>query len=50
MSHANIAASIAIVPEPQKGSYNGNFRRHPDKSRIAAAVVSRNGAAPPSSR
>ena len=42
---AIIAASIAIVPEPQNGSRNGSLPRQRASLTIAAASVSRSGAA-----
>ena len=42
---AIMAASIAIVPEPQNGSRNGSRPRQRASLTIAAASVSRSGAA-----
>jgi len=44
MSSAYIAASIGIVPLPQKGSYSGKDRFQPDRNSAAAATVSLSGA------
>ena len=44
------AASMGIVPEPQKGSINGRSGRQTLKRTMAAAKVSFSGALPVSGR
>ena len=41
------AASMGMVPDPQKGSHRGSRPRYRDRSTMAAARVSRRGAATP---
>ena len=50
MLQATCAASIAIVPLPQHGSYSGTAASQPLAAIIAAASVSFSGASPLSSR
>ena len=47
---ANRAASMAMVPAPQKGSSSGEEASHPEANKIPAARVSRKGALPVASR
>ena len=44
------AASMAMVPDPQKGSQKGSFPRYWDSITMAAARVSRSGATTPTAR
>jgi len=50
MLQATCAASMAMVPLPQQGSYKGTWASQPLAAIIAAASVSFSGASPLSSR